>query len=485
MAARPPPLEERHSNVKHTRILVVDDEEIVCQSCHRLLSGEGFEVDTSQDPEAGLVLAEQNPYDVILVDLKMPVVGGIAFLRRIKDFRPDTEVIVMTGFAEISTAVEAIKVGAFDYIPKPFSPDQLIVSVRKALETRELVAENRYLRRELQSRYKLDTLIGNSKEMQAVYELIRQISATNVTVLIRGESGTGKELIARAIHFNSSRKSQRFVAVDCGALHENLLESELFGHVKGAFTGAISPRKGLFEVADGGSLFLDEIGHTSPALQAKLLRVLQERVFTPVGDTREHKTDVRLIAATNKDLEAMVGNGSFREELFYRLNIVPIDVPPLRARTGDIPALALHFIKKFRDETEAQVAEISPDALRLLADHDWPGNVRELENVIHRAVVLNTGPTITSAQLPTEIRNRAPSPARCVPNSSAELKQVKRELREKVVEDVERQFVTEALKRNAWNVTRAAADVGMQRQNFQALMRRYHVTEPPSLGDSN
>ncbi|MFH1266798.1 MAG: sigma-54 dependent transcriptional regulator, partial [Planctomycetota bacterium] len=460
------------------QILVVDDEEVVCRSCDRLLSEEGYEVDTSQDPREGLVLAEQNPYDVILVDLKMPGIGGMEFLRRIKSIRPDTEVVIMTGYAQISTAVEAIKLGAFDYVPKPLSPDQLVVTIGKALETKEIRSENRYLRRELESRYKFDNMIGRGKEMQAVYDLISRVAGTNTTVLIRGESGTGKELIARAIHFNSPRKTMRFVAVDCGALQDSLLESELFGHAKGAFTGALSAKKGLFEIADGGTLLLDEIGNTSVMLQAKLLRVLQERVFTPVGDTRERKTDVRLIAATNKDLNAMVAEGSFREDLFYRLNIVPVCVPPLRSRKGDVPALAMHFLKKFREETNSGVSEITPDALSLMVDYDWPGNVRELENVVHRAVVLATGSAIQTAQLPLEIRDNAPRLTVSVPMTSEDLKQKKKELRERAVEEVERRFVTEALRRNDGNVTRAAAEVGMLRPNFQALMRKYEIARP-------
>ncbi|HYW79954.1 MAG TPA: sigma-54 dependent transcriptional regulator [Thermoguttaceae bacterium] len=469
--------------MKNARILVVDDEEVVCKSCDRLLSEEGYEVDTSLDPEKGLTMAEQDPYDVILVDLKMPEVGGMEFLRRIKAVRPDTEVVIMTGFAQIATAVEATKLGAFDYIPKPFSPDQLAVTVGKALATREIISENRYLRRELESRYKFENIVGNSKEMQAVYELIARISATNTTALIRGESGTGKELIARAIHFNSPRKTKQFVAVDCGALHDNLLESELFGHVKGAFTGAVSAKKGLFEAADGGTLFLDEIGSTSLILQTKLLRVLQERVFTPVGHTQEQKTDVRLITATNKDLEEMVAEGTFREELFYRLNIVPIQVPPLRDRKEDIPALATRFVEKFREETGCEVTGISPETLSLLLDYDWPGNVRELENVIHRAVVLAPEKTITSGELPPEIRDHSMQVTVRVPKTSDELKMRKKELREQSVEEVERRFVAEALNRNEGNVSRAAAEVGMQRPNFQALMRKYGITsskEPTS-----
>jgi transcriptional regulator with GAF, ATPase, and Fis domain len=270
----------------------------------------------------------------------------------------------------------------------------------------------------------------------------------------------------------------RFVVVDCGALHESLLESELFGHAKGAFTGAISTKKGLFEIADGGTLFLDEIGNTSVKLQTKLLRVLQERVFTPVGDTQVRKTDVRLIAATNKDLDAMVAEGTFREDLYYRLNIVPIDVPPLRKRKEDLPALAMHFLSKFREETGCGVFEISPDALTLLVDYDWPGNVRELENAIHRAVVLASGKTILAGQLPPEIRDHAPRPTVSAPKTAEDLKERKKQLRQEAVEDLERRFVIDALRRNDGNVTRAAADVGMQRPNFQALRRKYRIPLP-------
>ncbi|NOX54009.1 MAG: sigma-54-dependent Fis family transcriptional regulator [Planctomycetes bacterium] len=467
--------------MKNVRILVVDDEEVVCSSCQRVLAEEGYEVHTAQSPQTALAMADEHPYDLMLVDLKMPGISGMEFLRRIKATRPDTEVIIMTGFAEISTAVEAIKLGAFDYVAKPLSPDQLVVAVGKALETSEIRSENRYLRRELQSRYRFENMVGRSKAMQAVYDLIARVSPTNTTVLIRGESGTGKELIARAIHFNSPRKTMRFVAVDCGALPDSLLESELFGHAKGAFTGAISARKGLFEVAEGGTLFLDEIANTSVMLQAKLLRVLQERVFTPVGDTRERQADVRLITATNKDLQAMVAEGRFREDLFYRLNVVPIDVPPLRERREDIPDLAMHFLKKFRDEIGNDVSDISRDALRLLVDYEWPGNVRELENVIHRAVVLATGPTITAAQLPAELRDSPICVRSSVPRTNEEFKRRKKELRQKSVETLERCFVAEALKRNNWNVTRAAADVGMQRPNFQALMRKHRIVLPTRM----
>lgn len=467
-----------------SRILVVDDEEIVCLSCDSVLSAEGHEVVTTQDPHHGLKLLEQELFDVALVDLKMPSIDGLEFLRRAKDSCPDLVVTVMTGYADVTTAVEAMKSGAFDYVPKPITPDQLAVIIGRALDARELVSENRYLRRELQAKYHFENIVGNSSAMQQVYELIERVSDSNATVLIQGESGTGKELIARAIHFNSPRKDRRFVAVDCGALHANLLESELFGHVKGAFTGAVTTKKGLFEVADGGTLFLDEISNTSLALQSKLLRVIQERVFVPVGDTKEYHTDIRLIAATNADLVAEVARGTFREDLFYRLNIVPIHLPPLRERREDIPDLVQFFLRKHRKRETDEPLAISAETLSLLVDYDWPGNVRQLENVVQRAVILARGTTIEPELLPAEIRSSSVCLRHEVPKTSDQLKEQKKILRQRSVEEIERLFTLEALRRNDWNVTRAAADVGMQRPNFQALMRKYHIRSQQSDSDS-
>jgi DNA-binding NtrC family response regulator len=464
--------------VRRATILVVDDEDIVCQSCSLLLSEQGHEVRTALDSQKGLELAREHPFELILVDLKMPGLDGMAFLRAIKDVQPDTEVIVMTGFAEITSAVAAIKLGAFDYIPKPFNPDELLVAAEKALQARDMRDENRYLRRELQSRYRLDTIVGTSPSMRKVYDVIDHVCTSNVTVLIRGESGTGKELVARAIHFNSPRKGKRFVAVDCGALHENLLESELFGHVKGAFTGAIANKKGLFETAEGGSLFLDEVGNTSLTLQTKLLRVLQERVYTPVGDSREHKSDVRLIAATNRDLESMVAEGTFRQELFYRLSIVPIVLPPLRERGEDIPTLAAHFLQKFARDQGRPTPTLSPEAQHCLLHYPWPGNVRELENVMQRICVLSNASVITPAELPPEFLPSRTVDGEEIPRTSDELKERKRLARERSIEDVERGFVLAALERTNWNVSRAAQDVQMQRSNFQALMRRHGIVKP-------
>jgi transcriptional regulator with GAF, ATPase, and Fis domain len=311
--------------------------------------------------------------------------------------------------------------------------------------------------------------------MQEVYKLIRKVAPTESTVLIRGESGTGKELIARAIHFNSPRKNKPFVPVDCGVLAQELLESELFGHVKGSFTGAVVTKPGLFETADGGSIFLDEIGDTSSNFQSKLLRVIQEREFTPVGDVKARKVDLRFIVATNKDLDKLVEDGKFREDLFYRLNVVTLNIPLLKERGNDIPLLAYHFLKKYSREMSKKIKSISVEAMNMLTGHSWPGNVRQLENVIERAVVMAEGDTITTEHLPFVVRSDIAQSDTPTPKTSAELKEIKKKLRESAVESIEKSFILDALTRNDWNVTKSAEDVGMQRPNFQALMRKCNI----------
>jgi DNA-binding NtrC family response regulator len=417
---------------------------------------------------------EQNSYDVLILDIMMPNIGGLDVLRRVKEAHPDVDVIMITGLSQIDTAVQAMKLGAFDYISKPFEPDELKLVVQRALERRLLLQENLNLKSAVSSKYRFENIIGSSPQMQAVYRLVAQCAPTNSTVLLTGESGTGKELIARAIHYNSLRKDSPFVPVDCNSLSENLLESELFGHVKGAFTGAVANKKGMFEVVGNGSLFLDEIGNFSAAIQAKLLRVLQEREFRAVGDTRTFTANFRLITATNKDLKAMVAGGTFRDDLYYRINIFPIHVPPLRERKDDIPALAYHFLKAVSAELDKKVTDISEGAMSALVAHNWPGNVRELENVIQRAVILTSDNIIRRAHLVSIIDNARANDV-AVPRTGDELKRVKKAAREKSVEEIERQFVLEALKRNEWNVTRSADDTGMQRPNFQALMKKYAI----------
>jgi DNA-binding NtrC family response regulator len=456
------------------RILVVDDEAVVCQAVARILGGKGHEIETVTDGAEGLRRVEAAAYDLVILDIMMPEVSGLDILQRVKESHPDTDVIMITGLSQIETAVQSMKLGAFDYIPKPFTPEELTLSVERALERRRLLSENTLLRAEAGSKYRFENIIGSAPQMQNVYRLIAKCAPTNSTVFISGESGTGKELIARAIHYNSLRKDRPFVPVDCGSLSETLLESELFGHVKGAFTGAVANKQGLFKVADGGTLFLDEIGNISPATQAKLLRVLQEHEFKPVGDTRTQSANIRLITATNLDLKALVGQGRFREDLLYRINIFPIALPPLRERREDIPALAYHFLKTFSDELGKRVRDISPEALNLLMNHDWPGNIRELENTIHRAVILTNDNVISQAHL-SSILELLPRLEASAPKTAEELKRVKKTIREKSVERVEKLFVLEALKRNGWSATRAAEETGMQRTNFQALMKKYQL----------
>jgi DNA-binding NtrC family response regulator len=456
------------------RILVVDDEEIVVKSCLRILGEGDYEAEGVQSGEEALRRIEEHPYDVVILDIMMPKVDGLEVLRRVKESHPDIDIIMVTGLSQIETAVRSMKLGAFDYLPKPFDPDELKVVVGRALERRRLLQENLSLKSEVSSRYRLQNIIGSSPAMQAVYRLIAKCAPTISTILLTGESGTGKELIARAVHYNSLRKDRPFVPVDCNSLSENLLESELFGHVRGSFTGAVASKRGMFEVAHGGTLFLDEIGNLSLSTQAKLLRVIQEREFRAVGDTRTQTTDVRLIAATNKDLKAMVGEGTFREDLYYRINIFPIQVPPLRERRADIPALAHHFLNVLSKEVGKKFSGFSEGAMNLLMQYDWRGNVRELENAVHRAVILATGEVIRRAHL-AGIIEAGPRMDLDVPKTSEELKRLKKAARERSVEEIEKLFVLEALKRNAWNVTRSAQETGMQRANFQALMKKYRI----------
>jgi len=470
------------------RILVVDDEEIVIQSCLRVLSDAGFEIDAARDGLEALSMINENGYEVLILDIKMPKMDGMEVLQRVKEARPDIDVIMITGLHEIETAVQAMKLGAFDYLPKPFDPEELELAVARAFERRQLLQEDLSLESEVSAKFHFENIIGSSPQMQSVYRLIARCAPTNSTVILRGESGTGKELIARAIHYNSLRKDKPFVIVDCTSLSENLLESELFGHVKGSFTGAISDKKGLFETADGGTLFLDEVGNISRSTQAKLLRFIEEREFKAVGDTRLRTVNIRLITATNKDLESMVADESFRDDLYYRINIFPIEIPPLRERRDDIPPLAFHFLKRFGDEAEHEVREFSSGAINLLMNLDWPGNVRELENVVHRAVILASGDVIRQGHL-VNIVDMLPRIDLNVPRTSKELKHVKKIARKKSVENVEKLFVLGALKRNGWNVTRSAKETGMQRSNFQALMKKYDIrirdAEPQESGENS
>jgi DNA-binding NtrC family response regulator len=462
--------------VPNVRILVVDDEMIVCESCKRILEEDGYEVETALSGMEAFEKMKENPFDIVITDLKMPGIDGMEVLRTFRKEYPDVIIIMITGFSTVETAVEAMKLGAFDYIPKPFTPDEVSIVVKKAIEKKSLLLENIYLRQELQEKYGFHNIVGKSKKMQEVYRAIVKVAPTDRTVMIYGGTGTGKELVARAIHFNSPRREKQFVPVDCAVLSENLLESELFGHIRGSFTGAVSTKPGLFEVAEGGTVFLDEVGNITPAIQAKLLRVLQEREFKPVGGTKAMKVDIRLIAATNKDLEKMIREGTFMEDLYYRLNIFPIYLPPLKERQEDIPILAVHFLKKYAEEMGKAIKGFTPEAMEKLMKYPWPGNVRELENVIERTVVMMENEEMVRVEhliLPGQQEKEMWEEH--VPTTSEELKELKKQAREKAVEEIEKAFILNALERHQWNVTRAAEEVGMLRPNFQALMRKYNL----------
>ncbi len=456
-------------------ILVVDDDPVILKSAERVLASEGYEVETALNAGKALKRLEERAFDLVLSDLRMPDIDGIELLKKIKAFFPETDVIIITGFGTIKSAVEALKHGAYDFIEKPFTPEHLIKTVSGCLEKKRLLMENIQLKRQVHGLYKLENIIGTSTAMQRVFNLISLVAPTNSTVLITGESGTGKELVARAIHYNSPRKGNPFIVVDCCTIPENLIEAELFGYTKGAFTGALSSKKGLLELAHTGTIFFDEIGNISLSTQAKLLRLLQEKEFRPVGSNRVVAVDVRFIAATNKNLLNLVKEGSFREDFFYRLNVFPIRLPSLRERKEDIPGLVHHFIRRYSEEAGLNVLHISAEAMRILTSYDWPGNVRELENVIHRAVILAEGTTIRPQDIQIEGFEDMPVLFKA-PRRIEDLKRLKDSLKKRAIEEVEKIFLIDALKRNDYNITKAAQDVGMQRTNFHSMMRKHGIS---------
>src|SRR5688500_13601430 len=386
-------------------MLVIDDEEIMREILEALLTREGYQVRMASSGEEGLEIARSTPFDAAIVDVMMPGMDGIATLEELRKLDEDLPVLMVTAFASVETAIAAMKRGAFDYITKPFKNDEVLIVVRNAVERRRLVAENTALRQTLQAQYqKFSGIIGRSSRMKQVFDLIIQAAPSRSTILVTGESGTGKELVARAIHSNSARSERAFVTVNSGNLPPDLLESTLFGHVKGAFTGAINPKKGMFDLADKGSIFFDEIGNVPIETQAKLLRVMQEREFMRLGGMETIKVDVRIIAATNVDLKHEMEEGRFREDLYYRLHVISIQLPALRERRDDVPLLVQHFLEKYGEENDRRNIEVAPESLDLLMDYDWPGNVRELENVIERAVVLSTGQRIGTELIPDQVR---------------------------------------------------------------------------------
>ena len=454
-------------------ILVVDDEPNYQIVLSELLKEEGYEIFTADSGESGLAIVRNTDLDLVLTDMKMPAMDGIEFLKKIKEHNQDLPVILITAYAEVEKAVEAMHLGAFTFLAKPFSNQQLLASVKKALEHYALVREIKRLRDEASPRSGFAGMIGKSASMQMVYQLIEKVAPTASSVLITGESGTGKELVARAIHALSLRKDAPFISVNCAALSENLLESELFGHEKGAFTDAISMRKGRFELADSGTLFLDEIGETAPRLQAKLLRVLQEKTFERVGGTQSLKSDIRILAATNKDLKDEIEQGNFREDLYYRLNVIHIHLAPLRERTDDIPPLAIHFTEKSGAMLGKQI-DISLDALRLLVSLPWEGNVRELENTIERAAILCEGNTITAEDVQPESSSLQSSHQW---SEGFELNQfIPTNLTlPEVLNGIEERLVKEALEEADEVQARAAEKLGITKSLLQYKMKKYNL----------
>ncbi|KPK96412.1 hypothetical protein AMJ80_00050 [bacterium SM23_31] len=460
---------------KNIAVLVIDDESVVRNACRKILTEEGYKVILAENGREGLEKSEMGIGDVILVDLKMPDISGMEVLKEIKIKFPRKPVIVITGYSTVDSAVEAMKLGAFDYVPKPFTPDELSLIVHKALEKKKLLDELDFLRKELYEKYKVKNIIGKSEGMKEVFRLVSKVANTDSTVLIYGESGTGKEVIAKAIHIQSRRQDKRFLAIDCSALSPTLLESELFGHVKGAFTGAISTKPGIFEIANNGTIFLDEISNISSEIQAKLLRIIEEQEYKPVGGSEMKKIDVRLISATNKDLKLFVKKNIFREDLFYRLNVFPIFLPPLRERKEDIPLLATHFLKLFTKELNKQIDGFSDESMNLFINYHWPGNVRELKNTVERLVITVEDDIIKPEYLSDILKTQSIREYITIPKDKDELRKLKKKIKNQAIAELEKKFLLESLKQNNWNVSRAARETGFQRTNFHTLMRKYKI----------
>jgi two-component system, NtrC family, response regulator len=451
-------------------ILVVDDEKNYLLVMETLLSGANYEVLTADSGEEALELTRRNDLDLIITDMKMPRMSGIELMEQLKQVYPELPVIMMTAYGTVEKAVEAMKKGAFDYILKPFKNEELLLTIAKALDLRHLLTENRRLKQDLEQRYRFENIVGNSKAMQSIFAMVEKVAQTRATVLISGESGTGKELIARAVHHRSPRNTGPFISVNCGALTETLLESELFGHEKGAFTHAVAMRKGRFELAEAGTLFLDEVAEMSPALQVKLLRVLQEMEFERVGGTKTIRVDVRVVAASNRELKAEVEAGNFREDLFYRLNVVHMQMPPLRQRSEDIPLLVTHFIQKYAEANHKTGVRLEPEVMKILLRYPWPGNVRELENMIERAVILCSNNTITDQDLPASVAE--------APESEFNIDQLvpTHIPLPEALEKIEEMMIRRALNQSAFVQVRAAELLGITKSLLQYKLKKYQIT---------
>ncbi len=450
------------------RILIVDDEDGMRRLLSRVLTREGYDASAVGSGAEALRLVASERFDLVVTDIKMPEMDGLQLLAELKEYEPSLPIIVITAYGTIENAVQALRSGAYDYIAKPFENDEIKLTVAKAFERERLLAENRYLHEELEGRYDFSGIVGSSAAMQQVYEMASSVAISNANVLITGESGTGKELLARSIHYSSPRKEKPFVVLNCAALSEGVLESELFGHEKGAFSGALDTRKGRFERADQGTLFIDEVAEMSMAAQVKLLRVIQEHEFERVGGNKTISVNVRIVAATNKVLEEQVKEGKFREDLYYRLNVVNINVPPLRSRREDIEPLSRYFLEKYTSETGKKITDLAPRAISCLLAHDWPGNVRELQNAIERAVVLAKGNVLTPRDFPQGVQGDDQICLQ-IPEKGGSLTEI--------LEDLERQLILQTLQREEGSQTRAADTLGIKRTTLRYKMEKYHLID--------
>ena len=450
------------------RILIVDDEDGMRRLLNRVLTREGYETSAVGSGAQALRLVASERFDLVVTDIKMPEMDGLQLLAELKEYEPSLPIIVITAYGTIENAVQALRSGAYDYIAKPFENDEIKLTVAKAFERERLLAENRYLHAELEGRYDFSGIVGGSLAMQQVYDMASSVAVSNANVLITGESGTGKELLARSIHYSSLRKEKPFVVLNCAAISEGVLESELFGHEKGAFSGALDTRKGRFERADQGTLFIDEVAEMSMAAQVKLLRVIQEHEFERVGGNKTISVDVRIVAATNKKLEDQVKEGHFREDLYYRLNVVNINVPPLRSRREDVEPLSRFFLEKYTSETGKKITDLSPRALSCLLAHDWPGNVRELQNAIERAVVLSKGSVLTPRDFPQGMQGDDQICLQ-IPEKGGSLTDI--------LEDLERQLIIQTLQREDGSQTRAAETLGIKRTTLRYKMEKYRMID--------
>jgi DNA-binding NtrC family response regulator len=459
-------------------ILIVDDELVICRSCEKVFRRAGHTTALAASGRQALGLLGSDTFDVVFTDLKMMDMGGLEVLQAVREKYPTTVVVVITGYATIASAVETMRSGAFDFLPKPFTAGELLAVLDRALEKRKLflMAEPDY---EYDEEAGFEGLIGRSAAMKEVFRLIQRVGPTNSTVLIIGESGTGKDMTAKAIHRRSRRKEGEFFAVDISSLSSTLLESELFGHVKGSFTGATADVPGVFAAANHGTIFLDEIANLPLETQSRLLRVLQDQEFMQVGSTKVTKVDLRMIFATNQNLKDLVVSGKFREDLYYRLNVFPLRLPPLRERREDIPELVLHFLQKYSATVGRVLPRIQAEAMEAMMNYPWPGNVRELEHAVERLTILVDQDTIGPLHISAVLYRSDTSLRSIMPKTADELKTLKQKLRESSIQEIEKVFIEDALSRSDWNVSRAARDVNMQRSNFQALMRKYGIRKPP------